>query len=460
MLDAGLNTAAFIPEPYGIDPLFGSTYHSFGETLGWNFAGLPTKELPSVSEAVNVVALALVGATRYGSALGIHHGWAWQIVTDMPEEPTKAKLVDVCPDSLGVANNCWHGAGHGSFLWYTPNNGNGPCPAAKTTVNDANALATGLDLCHQVAQGSLTNSFRGFQCADGAFHSFEEWFNHSSYWQGGGNGAWAFPCAEDTTYFRQGCFRWINYLQTYYNSGLYDYLTGLATTHVSSDCFEPTFAETVVRACIMGQSSVMYSIYDWMLLAPDSDNMTAKESCETHPFFPAITSLADWSFYCEVLLRDQPTDLKTVSTTSTSTLVSWCSYYVEPSETPRYLTQQESMRWYACVLGTQHHIRDEQERFALNQTWSFDEPTSEYLEQFYTFRSLRFYECKPLLAVSWQLNHTMRQESFRLCMSFWAGWQEVPWFQDESAPYSRVSTPVVPDEYMRMEELLELAETL
>ena len=456
---AGLNFAATVMQPFAI----GNTYHAFGESLGSLFVNVSASLQRTASLTAGGVTDAIHNITRYDSSAGIHHAMAWQMVMGMLEKPTLEGLLNICPEDLGAHANCWHGAGHGVVLRESPNRLNGPCEAKKMITN-MSGTELALQLCRDASQGAAPHPYRGWSCSDGVYHSFWEFFDHSAYWdkQANHEEEWAYPCDQTWTSVSHNCFRWLFYAGApYYNWDMRYFFTD-ATSHVSSMCLDSGMPEVKVLACIVGASSVWFNIYDWTVLTPNS---TVWDSCSTHPAYPRVGAVgfevaSGESWYCDVLLRNQNGNSSSIEGPghSGSTLVDWCSYFVEPSVTPRYLSDEETLRWYSCVLGAQHRVREDQERLDLGEEMDLSDSTT--AELFEHFKMLRLYDCKPLLEVPWQLDHTMRQEAFRLCATLFAADQEVPWLEFSSAPYQRPISALVSDEDMQLESLLRQAESL
>lgn len=454
----GLNNAVTILSPIESDhitPL--NTYHAFAEALGSLLASAPAAQRQDVSMVLDVLVPALTNITTRDSVMGLHHGYAWQVVTDTAaSEGLLPAMVNACPNTT-TRIGCWHGAGHGAYLSFSANAGNGPCPVAKTLINDLNGLPRGLRACSDWSSG---DRFKAHTCSGGVYHALLDHTNLSRYWNGGQDGGWAFPCTKKDTLFRQNCFHYKYQNPGYKNPGAVQalaYLVFERRGHPSTDCYESGFSEAVTRACIVGLSSYLYNVYDWMSLTTGD---TAMERCESHPAYPFVPEPTPMPMICPLLLRDDP-NATTLNSSSPSTLVSWCSYFVKPSSTPRHLSPTETLRWYSCVVGAHYHTQDKQEDSQIAYKWGGYEdapPSDWWARTFENIRMQRFYDCKPLLEVPWQLNHTMRQESFRLCVQLHAAYANIEWLQDESAPYHFLTSPVVPDAVLQTEALVDLAE--
>jgi len=281
----------------------------------------------------------LVTKSTY-NAMGIMHGAAWHVLAHKSTGATGVNattwdlLSTMCPH---VSFMFPHGIGHG-LLTTTY----GACDEVPLAPNGYDSLLQAVRTCNKMP------AYFDFYCSEGAYHGSVEYIHYEPKKISGDNVF--FPCSEFPRSFK--CFE-SSFGQGLYmqgrdfgpNARYHSFAQLTKATPVPQTCFMIPMAERNVRGCIWGLSATHFIFYHetWSEAQRGGDKESMKKACFRVPA-GTVNSFSDIG--CPMLFSATFPPW----TTSTSSLVDWCSIAV-PTEAQSQISGRDLRRWMACVHG-------------------------------------------------------------------------------------------------------------
>lgn len=231
-------------------------------------------------------------------------------------------------------------------------------------------------------------------CANGYYHGIVEYFDE----YGVVSPSALYPC--DSTWFApQQCFFYF-FVYVGHKRWRYDEFSAV-DGDLSNICTDANIAESNVRACIYGMSSLFFPLFDRVASSNSARSQYAvcvRESAAMYYFDRVISgneSVGRLTAHCNLLLKAghiQRTPL---------TLVGWCSRFTDSLADAR-----SRLRWMACIAGSFFWSASAMYRLEYGRR-----EMGSTLYQNVTYS--RF--CPQLLGVRWP-NESERQEIYNTCI--------------------------------------------
>jgi len=329
----GVNGAtALVPMQY---------FHLLSQIAGDEARSLVVKS--DVRKVMQVLAFLAQRNTKFKrstNAKGLIHGAVWYLVATM-EMLTWPDVYALLPLQVSPREDfpeeSLHGVGHG-LLIRTSSGAMRSC--------DHHPVAESYSALEQMAHfcGQAQTAKHAFMCANGLYHAYVEYFHDHDR----GLLEWLFPCSE---FVLSGwCFAWTFGQGMIYQEGKVQrshrlYATTHLKTHITSVCTADAMkAEANVLGCIWGLST-FYLHYHEGWVAEKTASSGPIDACARTPHMTTANPVI-----CHLLMRN----ISQRRTTSNSSLVDWCSFFVP---TVLQISNRDFHRWMVCLHGALFEIR-------------------------------------------------------------------------------------------------------